>query len=397
VGLMALSAGLVIGGGMRAIIVTEVLQTVVLLSGSLALLVISLREVGGWGKLRSALPESHFHLLRSDDEAPYSASGVLLGYPLLAFWFHCTDQEMVQRGLSAKSLRHGQGGCVAAGVLKFLPPLAFAIPGMCARLLFAKELGFCEGCTPTPDIAFPLLVSRLMPSGLRGLMMAAMLAACGSVLASTFNSASTLFSMDVYRVLRPAATERTLVLVGRLTIAATCVFSLLWLPLVSSVSDTLFIAIQSMVACFAPSIATLFIFAMFWPRANVQGALAGLTVGHSIGTLRLVLVVSNIKPTRSVLTYEIMNMNFLNFAFALALLTSIALVAGSLLSAPPSEEQLRWTWKTRAGGKYQRVAMELSELEEAPNRVPDRGGWTAEDLGAVALLVAVLAVFSYGA
>ncbi|XP_031696740.1 sodium/glucose cotransporter 4-like [Anarrhichthys ocellatus] len=197
-------------------------------------------------------------------------------------------QVIVQRSLSAKSLSHAKGGSVLGGYLKLLPMFFIVMPGMISRSLFPDTVGcvdpaVCQSVCGTSvgcsNIAYPKLVVELMPVGLRGLMLAVMLAALMSSLTSIFNSSSTLFTLDLYHRARPGASERELMIVGRVFILVLVCVSLLWIPVIQTAnSGRLFDYIQSVTSFLAPPITAVFLMAVFWPRANEQ---VGLTHTHT--------------------------------------------------------------------------------------------------------------------
>src|SRR5512140_3380237 len=196
-------------GGLRAVIYTEVLQAIVLIIGSAALTVLGLNAIGGWSELHARLPADFFSMWKPSSHPDFPWTGVVFGAPILGVWYWCTDQHIVQRVLAAKNVTAARRGTIFAGYLKVLPVFIFVLPGMVAAALYADVRGGAA------DAAYPSLVTRLLPAGFKGLVLAGMLAALMSSLASAFNSCSTLLTWDVYRKLRPQATETELVTFGR--------------------------------------------------------------------------------------------------------------------------------------------------------------------------------------
>ncbi|HMX28656.1 MAG TPA: sodium/solute symporter, partial [Blastocatellia bacterium] len=178
-----------VAGGLAAVIYTEVIQTVILVVGALVLMFIGLDQVGGWAGLQAKVPADFFHMMKPSSDASFPWTGIFFGAPILGIWYWCTDQVIVQRVLSAKDIGHARAGTVVAGFLKILPVFMLIVPGMIARALYPQEM------TADSNAAFPLLVVRLMPAGLQGVMVAAMLAALMSSLSAVFNSSSTIFTM----------------------------------------------------------------------------------------------------------------------------------------------------------------------------------------------------------
>jgi len=322
-----------IAGGLRAVIYTEVLQTVVLIGGALALTLLGLHEVGGFSGLKAALPPDFFSMFKSASHPDFPWTGIIFGAPILGVWYWCTDQFIVQRTLSAKNINHARSGAIFAGYLKILPVFILVLPGMIALALFPNISG---------DDAYPTLVtSHLLPMGVKGIVVASLLAALMSSLASCFNSSSTLFTMDFYKNYRPKATEQELVLVGRLATTALVILGILWVPFIRSISSQLFVYLQSVQAYVSPPIAAVFIFGVFWTRVNGKGAIWTLLTGAVLGALRLVLEIVSKNSGVTVPGFEwFYTMNFLHFAIFLFLVSTAVLFAVSLLTPRPSDAQL---------------------------------------------------------
>jgi solute:Na+ symporter, SSS family len=323
-----------IAGGLAAVIYTEVLQTVVLVGGALVLALIGLDRVGGWSGLQASVPNEFFHMMKPATDREFPWTGIFFGAPILGIWYWCTDQVIVQRTLAAKNIEQAKGGTVFAGFLKILPVFMLVVPGMTARALYPQEMA------ADSNAAFPLLVARLMPTGLQGMMIAAMLAALMSSLSAVFNSSSTIFTMDFYKKLRPDASERHLVNVGRLATVVMVGLALLWIPLMGRISSQLWIYLQSVQAYVSPPIAAVFLFGIFWRRVNGQGALASLLVGFVLGAVRFILEVVYAGQTLSGFMGWFVGMNFLHFAIFMFVICVVVLVMVSVLTPAPSEEQL---------------------------------------------------------
>eukprot|EP00290_Baffinella_frigidus_P037969 CAMPEP_0180309272 /NCGR_PEP_ID=MMETSP0988-20121125/29003_1 /TAXON_ID=697907 /ORGANISM="non described non described, Strain CCMP2293" /LENGTH=415 /DNA_ID=CAMNT_0022293025 /DNA_START=9 /DNA_END=1252 /DNA_ORIENTATION=- len=335
-GTLVVATGLYVSlGGMTAVVYTEVLQSVVLIAGGLALLWRVLQETGGLENLLASVPPSNAHLFQPADHKQYPWTGVFLGLPFTSVWYWCTDQSIVQRTLSAKSLTHARRGAIAAGFLKLLPPLMMVLPGMGSKLLFPEAFK-TEGVGSSADAAFPIAVMRLMPSPLLGLQVAAMLAALMSSLASVFNSASTVFTMDVWRRLCPRASEKELVFVGRMVVLVGTVLGLLWIPLLQGMKSGLYVYTHKMMGYLAPPITVVFLGGLLWPRANAPGASACLLYGGVVGVTRLIgeiLIPPPVFPATSAMDF--FHFNFLHFTFFLGSTSFVVLVAVSLLTKPP--------------------------------------------------------------
>ncbi len=259
----------------------------------------------------------------SDPDIPWT--GIAFGAPILALWYWCSDQYIVQRVLSAKNISEARNGTLLTGFLKILPVFILVIPGLTAAVIFPGIKG---------DQAYPTLVaSGLLPVGLRGLVVAGLLAALMSSLASSFNSAATLFTMDIYRVFKKSVSERKLVLVGRLSTTVMVILGILWIPLTKYISSHIYVFLQSIQAYISPPIAAVFLFGIFWKRANSTGALCALFIGGAVGLLRLILeFFTGSISIEFPLWQWILSINYLHFAVFLFLFSSLILVTVSLLS-----------------------------------------------------------------
>ncbi|XP_062966317.1 sodium/mannose cotransporter SLC5A10 isoform X4 [Cynocephalus volans] len=340
---LAITALYTIAGGLATVIYTDALQTLIMTVGAVILTVKAFDQIGGYGQLEAAyaraipsrtIANTTCHLPRADAmhmfRDPYTGdlpwTGMTFGLTIIATWYWCTDQVIVQRSLSARDLNHAKAGSILASYLKMLPLGLIVMPGMISRALFP---------------------------GLRGLMIAVMLAALMSSLTSIFNSSSTLFTMDIWRRLRPRAGERELLLVGRLVIVVLIGVSVAWIPVLQgSNSGQLFIYMQSVTSSLAPPVTAVFILGIFWRRANEQGAFWGLMAGLALGATRLVLEFLYPAPpcghsdVRPAILHSI---HYLHFAVALFMLSSAVVVAGSLLTPPPQGVQIEnLTWWTLA-------------------------------------------------
>src|SRR5436309_1303983 len=222
-------------GGLRAVIYTEVMQAVVLIVGSGALASLGLHAVGGWSGLHAQLPADFFSMWKPASHPDFPWTGIVFGAPILGVWYWCTDQHIVQRVLAAKNVTAARRGTIFAGFLKILPVFIFVLPGMIASALYADVR------SGSGDAAYPALVTRLLPAGFKGLVLAGMLAALMSSLASAFNSCSTLLTWDVYRKLRPDASEARLVQVGRASTVILVGLGLAWIPFMKYISPQLYI------------------------------------------------------------------------------------------------------------------------------------------------------------
>jgi SSS family solute:Na+ symporter len=331
-------------GGLAAVIYTELLQAVVLIGGAVTLSIIGLEKAGGMAGLRAALPPDFFHMIKPPSDPNFPWTGIFFGAPILGIWYWCTDQVIVQRVLGAKNEAHARGGALLSGFLKILPVFMLVLPGLVARVLYPDIRG---------DDAYPTLVVRLLPSGMIGLMVAALMAALMSSLAATFNSASTLITFDVYKKFRPAASERQLVRVGRAVTLLMVGLGILWVPFIRYLSSEVYIYLQSVQAYISPPIAAVFLFGVFWTGANRQGAIASLVIGALIGAARFVFELNRGSSwvSASPLLSGMVSINFLHFAVLIFGISAAVLVVVSLATQPEPLAKLRGlTFATLEGG-----------------------------------------------
>nr|XP_023958113.1 sodium/glucose cotransporter 5 isoform X7 [Chrysemys picta bellii] len=400
--MLVVTALYTIAGGLAAVIYTDALQTLIMIIGAVILAVTAFSKIGGYQNLAEAylkavpakiIPNTTCHLPRADAmhlfRDPVSGdlpwTGMTFGLSVLATWYWCTDQVIVQRSLSAKNLSHAKAGSILASYLKMLPLGVIIMPGMISRVLYPDAVSCVDpdecvrvcgsevGCS---NIAYPKLVVELMPSGLRGLMIAVMMAALMSSLTSVFNSSSTLFTMDIWKKIRRNAKERELLLVGRTVTVVLVAISVVWIPILqSSNSGQLYIYIQSVTSCLAPPITAVFALAVFWRRANEQGAFWGLMLGLALGLARMGLEFAYPSPRCGVPDERpslVKDVHYLHFAILLCALTAGAVVGVSLLSGPPAESQIKnLTWWTISRG---RLPPEISRASaSAGTHSPRRG------------------------
>jgi SSS family solute:Na+ symporter len=329
-------------GGLSAVIYTELMQTLVLLAGAVILTIIGLSEVGGFGGLRAAVPADYFSMIKPASHPEFPWTGIFLGAPILGIWYWCTDQVIVQRVLSAKDEGHAKAGTIFAGFLKILPVFVLVLPGLIAYALYPQLFTTnANGTVTNGDIAYPTLIVNLLPSGLVGLMVAALLAALMGGMASVFNSASTLVTLDFYKRIRPGASETQLVFVGRVATGVLVVLGLLWVPFIKLLSSQLYIYLQSVQAYISPPIAACFILGILWTRLNGAGAISALLAGFVLGTLRFVLeVFDKSSHFQGGAVRWLLDMNFLHYAILMFVICSVVLIVVSLLTPAPDRAKL---------------------------------------------------------
>ena len=364
-------------GGMRAVAYTEALQAIVLVIGSVLITVFGLIKLGGWSELRAALDADMFNLWKplipagmEGTWAPVKESGRIAWYfngnypwlgmifcaPVIGLWYWCTDQYIVQRALAAPNERQARRGSIFAAFLKLLPVFIFIIPGMIG-LALAKTGRVAELASmvdasgrAVPEVAqaaFPLMVQHVLPAGVRGLVVAGLLAALMSSLAGVFNACSTLFTMDLYQKFRPAATQHQLVWIGRVATTAMVVIGLLWIPVIQG-SKGLYDYLQGVQGYLAPPIFTVFFLGVFMKRLNWKGCLSALCLGFLLGAFRLAvdtpvsLKLAGFEHGYSEGSFLwIVNNIYFQYYSALIFLVSIVVLVGvSYLTEPPEEKAI---------------------------------------------------------
>lgn len=337
-------------GGLRAVVYTDMLQMFILVGGSIAITVFGLQALGGWSGMTATITEAtggngaFFNLWRPSDDPDFPWTGIVFGAPILGVWYWCTDQFIVQRVLSAKDISNARKGTIFGGFLKLLPLFIFVIPGAIAFALSHKGLIDLQG---SADTALPAIISQFLPSGVKGLVLAGLLAALMSSLSSVFNSCSTLFTIDFYKKWRPNASERQLVFVGQIATIVLVGLSLLWIPVLQVwlEGSSFYKILQSIQAYISPPIAAAFLLGLFIKRLNAKGAIYALWTGFALGVLRLALevMVENkavVAAEGSLLDWYV-GINFLHFAVFLFVVCAIVMIAVSLTAPPHSDEKLK--------------------------------------------------------
>ncbi|HBK56986.1 MAG TPA: sodium transporter [Xanthomonadales bacterium] len=345
VAVLALSAGIyTVAGGLRAVIHTETVQAVILLAASVLIAWFAFAKAGGWDAVMTAVPAEKLSLIRPIDDPGVPWLGTVFGVSLLGFYFWCTNQFMVQRVLSAQDEHHGRWGSLFAGVLKLPVLYLMVLPGTCAILLYPE--------LTQPDLVYPTLVFDLLPHGLIGLVVAGFFAAIMSSIASTFNSAATLVTMDFIRPLRPDADGRALVRIGRIATLVFMVLAVLWAPQIERFSS-LWQYLQAVLAYAVPPICALFLVGLFWRRANAFGAAACIAVGLIAGAALF---------HANVLAVEPLGLHFLYVAPILFALCLAALVVASLLTPAPEPGRIEGLLWTRAFYRAESLALRQQPL-----------------------------------
>ena len=336
--LLAATGVYTVFGGLRAVIYTDFMQCIILIGGGVILTWVALQQpaVGGFAGLTGKLPASFFSVWKSLNDADFPWTGIIFGAPILGVWYWCTDQMIVQRTLAADNVKSARSATIFAGFLKILPVFILVLPGLAGAVLF-KEIA--------PNEMYATMVDRLLPTGVKGLVVAALLAALMSSLSSVFNSSSTLAVMDFYHKFRPGASEKELVRAGQFATVVVVVIGVLWLPFIGKMSNQLYVYLQSVQAYISPPIAVVFLLGLLWRRLNGAGALSALLVGFVFGAFRFIteigMKVGWDWVNNSALLKFYATINFLHFAILLFLISAAVFVAVSYMTRPPTEEKMK--------------------------------------------------------
>ncbi|HKE90277.1 MAG TPA: sodium:solute symporter [Gemmatimonadales bacterium] len=407
-----------VAGGMRGVAYTDAVQTIILIIGSVLITVFGLVRLGGWHELRAALPSDLFNLWKplvpagmEGTWAPVQETGRIAWYfnrnypwlgmlfcaPIIGLWYWTTDQYIVQRALGAPNEREARRGSIFASYLKLLPVWIFIIPGMIALALARSgrvpALGTMvdaagNAIPETAQAAFPLMVKTILPAGVRGLVVAGLLAALMSSLAGAFNACSTLFTMDLYQKFRPGVSQHQLVWTGRVATAVMVVIGLLWIPVIQG-GRGLYDYLQGVQGYLAPPIFTVFFFGVFNKRLNARGALAALVVGFLLGAFRLAVdtpvslglggLAGGYAPGSFL--WIVNNIYFQYYSLFIFVVSAVTMVVVSYVTPAPAEERLM-------GLTFATVTSE--------QRRESRASWSRSDVIASGIvLLLILAAYLY--
>ena len=356
--LLMIATGLyTISGGLAAVIYTDLFQTFVLIAGAVILTLTGLHHVGGFAGLRATLPPDFFHLIKPASDPAYPWPGTTLGVLILGIWYWCTDQSIVQKTLSAKDIPSARKGSFFCAALKVLPMFCLVVPGLIAKSLYGNQI--------TGDNAFPTLVLRLMPAGLKGLMVAALMAALMSAMSSVLNSCSTLITMDIYRKTHPHRSEKELVTFGRITTGVVVLFSILWIPVIPHMSNQLYQYLQSVQSEVAAPITAVFLVGILWRRATARAAFVTLITGGILGASRFVLDVAHnafhldLGPLNQVIDFSFLNFGVIVFCFCVLLIIALSLTDQATVSSEAADivVDLSPSGRNRIGGTFGDLAM----------------------------------------
>lgn len=337
VGLALISGMYTIFGGLSAVVVSDTIQAVVLMIGATVIAVLTFRAIPSWEAVESSAPSNGLSLIQpaSDDILPWP--GLMTGVLIVGLYFWTTNQLMVQRTLGARDLNHGRWGSLFAAALKLPILFIMILPGTMAVVLYPN--------LQNPDLVWPTLAFDLLPIGLRGVVLAALIAAITSSVDSVFNSASTVVTMDFVRTFRPETSQSALAAIGRLTTGLVMVVAAAWAPQIQQF-PTLWQYLQSVLSYIVPPVVVVFLLGIFWRRANRHGAFYTLAVGVPLGIAGFVANE----------VYQISSIQFLYAAGISFAVSCLILISVSLATSPPPEEKVEgltwrrelWTSESRA-------------------------------------------------
>lgn len=370
-------------GGMRAVLYTSVLQTPVLLIGSLAILVIGLIKLGGWSEMMEicrAVPineagDTMTNLMRSPSDPEFPWTGVILGSAIIGFWYWCTDQFIVQRVLSGRNQTESRRGAILGATFKLSPVFIFLIPGMIAYALNQKGLMVLTDS----DAAFPAMVKNLLPLGFTGLVVGGILAALMSSLASLYNSSATLFTVDFYKKYKPEAPEKELVRVGRIATMVVVVLGILWIPVMKGIGKVLYEYLQDVQSMLAPGIAAVFLLGVISKRITPKAGFYGLVSGFILGMTRLGFVVFGKNLAESSIFHKLfLAPNWLHYEIVIFFIVILLMIFTSMVTPKPDPVAIRGLYFGSATAEEKAVT---------------RAGWNNWDLFFSGIVIVVIVAF----
>jgi SSS family solute:Na+ symporter len=403
-------------GGLRAVAYNDVIQTVILVVGSALVTYFGLQALGGWGELRHVVGSEMFNLWKPlvphgvtatwapvreptrmawyfNDNYPWI--GMLFCAPVIGLWYWCTDQYIVQRALGAPNEQQARRGSICAGFLKLLPVFIFIIPGMiCFALAKSGKVETIRQTLFSPDgqvirdqcqKAFPLLVATVLPIGVRGLVVAGLLAALMSSLAGTFNASSTLFTIDFYSKFKPSASQHQIVWMGRIATMVMVAIGLLWIPVIRG-GKGLYDYLQTIQGYLAPPIFVVFFLGVFMKRLNGKGCMAALIVGFIMGLIRLAIdtpvkLMKDFHYAQGSFLWIVNNIFFQYYSILILIVCVVVMILVSLATEKPNYEKIR-------GLTY--------GTESDDDRQKSRASWTSSDVVfSVVVLAIIIAAYLY--
>ncbi len=338
-------------GGLKAVVVTEAIQTVLLIGGSILVTVLAIgalpeHGISTFADFEAQLKPNQLSMVWTDNSVGLAWYSVLLGYPVLGIWYWCTDQTIVQRVLAAKSEHDAQIGPLFAGFIKVLPVFILVLPGVVGYVLYGAEIG------ENANQVLPVLIQELVPTGLRGLISAGLLAALMSTIAAALNSCATLFAVDIVARIRPGTSDAAQVRIGRWSAVAVMLLAMLWSTQGDKFSS-IFEAVQEIGAALAPAITTVFLWGVFWRRGTSQAAVSTLVFGFLMGAAAFVLDFKDAEGYK--LITDGWGIPFMLQAFLMTVICSVVFFAVSMSTPPPPREKIDGlTWPNPLAALTQR-------------------------------------------
>ena len=354
IGIVVFTGIYTIIGGLKAVVYTETLQTVVLILGSVIITYLGFQEVGGWNELTKTVTEvspDHFNMWRPMNDPDFPWTGLLIGGTIVGIWYWCTDQYIVQRTLAANNIMIGRRGAIFGAYLKLLPILIFLIPGIIAYALTLQnpeifnviDLNGIERA----DRAFPMLVTTLLPVGIKGLVAGGLMAALMSSLASVFNSCSTIFTIDIYKKIKPEKSEKYLVNIGKIATLVIVVLGIAWIPIMEKIGGgVMYQYLQNVQAYIGPPVTAVFLLGILWKRINAQASIVTLSAGLVLLIVRLsseIYFQSEISSGIVVdsVFFEFATINFSHMAIFIFVFSALLCVTVSILTDEPDYSRIK--------------------------------------------------------
>lgn len=354
IGIVVFTGIYTIIGGLKAVVYTETLQTVVLILGSVIITYLGFQEVGGWNELTKTVTEvspDHFNMWRPINDPDFPWTGLLIGGTIVGIWYWCTDQYIVQRTLAANNIMIGRRGAIFGAYLKLLPILIFLIPGIIAYALTIQNPEMFNVIDSNgierADRAFPMLVTTLLPVGIKGLVAGGLMAALMSSLASVFNSCSTIFTIDIYKKIKPEKSEKYLVNIGKIATLVIVVLGIAWIPIMEKIGGgVMYQYLQNVQAYIGPPVTAVFLLGILWKRINAQASIVTLSAGLVLLIVRLSseiyfqseissgIVVDNV-------FFEFATINFSHMAIFIFVFSALLCVTVSILTDEPDYSRIK--------------------------------------------------------
>ena len=354
IGIVVFTGIYTIIGGLKAVVYTETLQTVVLILGSVIITYLGFQEVGGWNELTKTVTDvspDHFNMWRPMNDPDFPWTGLLIGGTIVGIWYWCTDQYIVQRTLAANNIMIGRRGAIFGAYLKLLPILIFLIPGIIAYALTLQNPEIFNVIDSNgierADRAFPMLVTTLLPVGIKGLVAGGLMAALMSSLASVFNSCSTIFTIDIYKKIKPEKSEKYLVNIGKIATLVIVILGIAWIPIMEKIGGgVMYQYLQNVQAYIGPPVTAVFLLGILWKRINAQASIVTLSAGLVLLIVRLsseIYFQSEISSGIVVdsVFFEFATINFSHMAIFIFVFSALLCVTVSILTDEPDYSRIK--------------------------------------------------------